>query len=78
MSKTKKSEKGAVVQAEVVTPQVMPDDKRLAAQIAEDMANAELGAFCRVRAGVGLCNIRELNAHGAWETRMREIGRAHV
>ena len=35
MSKTKTSEKGAVVQAEVVTPQVMPDDKRLAAQIAE-------------------------------------------
>ena len=35
MSKTKKSEKGAVVQAEVVTPQVMPDDKRLAAQIAK-------------------------------------------
>lgn len=73
MSKTKKSEKGAVVQAEVVTPQVMPDDKRLAAQIAEDMANAELGAFCRVRAGVGLCNFRELNEHGAWEARMQEM-----
>lgn len=77
----KSNDKHAVVPAakknvavpEVVTPEVMPDDKRLAQQVAEDIGNAELGAFCRVRAGVGLCNIRELNAHGAWETRMREL-----
>ncbi len=64
--------KNAVVakNAEVVTPEVMPNDAEMAAQIAEDMRNAELGAFCRVRAGVGLCNFRELNAHGEWEKRM--------
>ena len=73
--KTKRA-KNAVVPAakvEVVTPEVLPDDKAMAAQIAEDIGNAELGAFCRVRAGVGLCNIRELNAHGAWEQRMLEL-----
>ena len=49
-----KGVKGEVVPAEVVTPVVMPDDKAIAKQIAEDIRNAELGAFCRVRAGVGL------------------------
>ena len=67
------AKKPEVVTPDVVNPVVMPDDKNLAAQIAEDMNNAELGEFCRVRAGVGLCNIRELNAHGAWEVRMREL-----
>ena len=73
--KTKQA-KNAVVpaaKAEVVTPDVMPDDKSMAAQIAEDIRNAELGAFCRVRAGVGLCNFRDMNAHGMWEARMLEM-----
>lgn len=73
--KTKRA-KNAVVpaaKAEVVTPDVMPDDKSMAAQIAEDIRNAELGAFCRVRAGVGLCNFRDMNAHGMWEARMLEM-----
>ena len=64
------AKKAEVVTPEVVNPVVMPDDKNLAAQITEDINNAELGAFCRVRAGVGLCNIRELNAHGEWEKRL--------
>ena len=64
------AKKAEAVTPEVVNPVVMPDDKNLAAQVAEDIANAELGAFCRVRAGVGLCNIRELNAHGEWEKRL--------
>jgi len=68
-----KGAKGEVVPAEVVTPVVMPDDKAIAAQIAEDIRNAELGAFCRVRAGVGLCNFRDMNAHGMWEARMIEM-----
>ena len=67
------AKKAEVVTPEVVNPVVMPDDKNLAAQITEDINNAELGAFCRVRAGVGLCNIRELNAHGAWEERMLSL-----
>lgn len=73
--KTKQA-KNAVMptaKAEVVTPDVMPDDKSMAAQIAEDIRNAELGAFCRVRAGVGLCNFRDMNAHGMWEARMLEM-----
>ena len=73
--KTKQA-KNAVVpaaKAEVVTPDVMPDDKSMAVQIAEDIRNAELGAFCRVRAGVGLCNFRDMNAHGMWEARMLEM-----
>ena len=73
--KTKQA-KNAVVpaeKAEVVTPDVMPDDRAMASQIAEDIRNAELGAFCRVRAGVGLCNFRDMNAHGMWESRMLEM-----
>ena len=52
--------------ADVVTPDVMMDDAGMVRQIREDMANAELGDFCRLRAGVGLVNFRELNAHGQW------------
>ena len=70
---TAKREVAKVARAEVVTPEVMPDDKAIAAQIAEDIRNAELGSFCRVRAGVGLCNFREMNAHGNWEQRMMEM-----
>jgi hypothetical protein len=68
-----KGAKGEVVPVEVVTPEVMPNDAQIAAQIAEDIRNAELGAFCRVRAGVGLCNFRDMNAHGMWEARMIEM-----
>lgn len=68
-----KGAKGEVVPVEVITPEVMPDDKTIAAQIAEDIRNAELGSFCRVRAGVGLCNFREMNAHGNWEQRMMKM-----
>ena len=71
--KQAKSESHEVAAVEVVTPEVMPDDKAIAAQIAEDIRNAELGTFCRVRAGVGLCNFREMNAHGNWEQRMMEM-----
>ena len=71
--KQAKNESHEVAAVEVVTPEVMPDDKAIAAQIAEDIRNAELGTFCRVRAGVGLCNFREMNAHGMWEARMIEM-----
>jgi len=71
--KIKKNAVAVVANPEVVTPDVMPDDKAIAAQIAEDIRNAELGTFCRVRAGVGLCNFREMNAHGMWEARMIEM-----
>ena len=71
--KIKKNDTVAAAQAlvkkpsvEVVTPDVMMDDAGMVRQIREDMANAELGDFCRLRAGVGLVNFRELNAHGQW------------
>ena len=71
--KIKKNDTVAAAQAlvkkpsvEVVTPDVMMDDAGMVRQIREDMANAELGDFCRLRAGVGVVNFRELNAHGQW------------
>ena len=54
IKKQAKTESREVAPVEVVTPDVMPTDAQIASQIAEDIRNAELGAFCRVRAGVGL------------------------
>ena len=73
IKKQAKTESREVAPVEVVTPDVMPTDAQIASQIAEDIRNAELGAFCRVRAGVGLCNFRDMNAHGMWEARMIEM-----
>ena len=73
IKKQAKTENHEVAPVEVVTPDVMPTDAQIASQIAEDIRNAELGAFCRVRAGVGLCNFRDMNAHGMWEARMIEM-----
>ncbi len=56
--------------AEVVTPEVMLDGKNLLKQVGEDMASAELGDFCRLRAGVGLLRFREMNPHGEWMNEM--------
>jgi len=56
--------------SEPVTPDVVMDAKSLVNQVRDDMGNAELGDFCRLRAGVGLLRFRELNPHGEWMTEM--------
>lgn len=56
--------------ADVMTPEVVMDGKALLKQVGEDIANAELGDFCRLRAGVGLLRFRELNPHGEWMNEM--------
>lgn len=55
---------------DVMTPEVVMDGKALLKQVGEDMANAELGDFCRLRAGVGLLRFKELNPHGEWMNEM--------
>lgn len=52
------------------TPEIMMDNKSLLRQVGDDMANAELGDFCRLRAGVGLLRFREMNPHGEWMAEM--------
>lgn len=59
--------------AEVLTPVVEASDNDILSQVKSDMQAADLGDFCRLRAGLGLENFRELNAAGNWEERMMQM-----
>lgn len=41
--------------------------------VASDLTQAEIGTFCKLRAGVGLTCIKQLCDHTTWESRMIEL-----
>lgn len=41
--------------------------------VANDLTQAEIGTFCKLRAGVGLTCIKQLCDHATWEARMMEL-----
>jgi hypothetical protein len=41
--------------------------------VSSDLTRIGIGAFCTLRAGVGLTCIKQLNEHGGWEARMMEL-----